>query len=607
VTLRNRLTLLVGVVVAITVALVTWTVSAGARRAFETMDAQRTAALIAQFRHEVANEGDEVVRRVDRIAAADALRRTAAELRPSSSDRAAYVNEAAPLAEAQGLDFLDIVASDGTIVSSAHWPARFGYKHPWATAEPPSGDQAGAFLQAVELPRETALGLMSVRTVTAGDRRISVAGGRRLDQQFLQSLVLPAGMRALLYRNVEPEVSRLQLIDASGNVAQAGPLEPLIARVRQSGTEAQETVVWPDGPETIDAMPLTGRDGTVLGVLLVGSSGRELAALIGRIRWTGVVLGGLGILFGVAASYAVAARVTRPVEQLAGAARAIAGGNWTVPVGVKASGEIEALALAFDTMTRQLVDQRERLVQAERVAAWRELARRLAHELKNPLFPLRITIDNLRRARALPAEEFDEVFTESMTTLATGLANLNAVIGRFSDFARMPAPELEQVSPNEIVQRTVRLFQAQLQTPGRPAIAVVLDLDPALGTIRADPEQLGRVCQNLLLNAIDAMPAGGDVTIRTRRSDGVVRLEIADTGEGLTDEERKRLFTPYYTTKQHGTGLGLAIVQSVVADHAGKIWVESEPGRGTTFYIELPASPPAAMPLSGVFSAEHQP
>ncbi|PYR63428.1 MAG: hypothetical protein DMF91_03485 [Acidobacteria bacterium] len=601
--LRNRLTLLVGGVVAITVALVTWTVSASARRAFETMDARRTAASIAQFRREVANEGDEVVRRVDRITASDAVRHIAIEFRPSSVDR--DVNEAVPLANAQGLDFLDIVASDGTIVLSAHWPARFGYKHPWATAL--SSDRPGAFLQAVELPRETALGLMSVRTVTAGDRRIYVAGGRRLDQQFLQSLVLPEGMRALLYRNVEPEVSRLQLIDASANVAQAGPLEPLIARVRQSRAEAQETVVWPDGPETIDAMPLTGRDGAVLGVLLVGSSGRELAALIGRIRWTGVVLGGLGILFGVAASYGVAARVTRPVEQLAGAARAIASGDWTIPSPIQASGagEIDALATAFDTMTRQLVDHRERLVQAERVAAWRELARRLAHELKNPLFPLRITIDNLRRAKTLPAEEFDEVFTESMTTLATGLANLNAVIGRFSDFARMPAPALEQVSPNEIVRRTVNLFQAQLDAPGRPAIAVALDLDPAPGTIRADPEQLGRVCQNLLLNAFDAMPAGGAVTIRTRRGEGVVRLEIADTGEGLTEEERRRIFTPYYTTKQHGTGLGLAIVQAVVADHAGKIWVESEPGRGTTFHIELPVSAPAAMAALAAPSMEH--
>jgi signal transduction histidine kinase len=590
VTLRNRLTLLVSGVVAITVALVTWTVSVSARRAFEAIEAQRTAALIAQFRREVANEGDEVVRRVDRIAASEALRRTAVDLRRSVSDRAAYVNDAAPLADAHGLDFLDIVDGDGTIVSSAHWPARFGYKHRWATAEGPSGDQAGAFLQGVELPRETALGLMSVRPVTAGDRRIYVVGGRRLDQRFLQSLVLPAGMRALLYQSVEPELSRLQVIDASGNVMPAGRLEPLIARVRQSGGEAQELIHWPDGPETIDAMPLAGRDGSVLGVLLVGSSGRELAALVGRIRWTGVLLGGIGMLFGVGASYMVAARVTRPVEQLAGAARAIAGGDWTVSAGVQASGEIDALATAFDTMTRQLVDQRERLVQAERVAAWRELARRLAHELKNPLFPLRITIDNLQRAKALPPAEFDEVFTESMTTLATGLANLNAVIAQFSDFARMPAPQLEQVSLNDIVQRTIKLFQAQIDTPGRPPIAVVLDLDPALGTIRADPEQIGRVCQNLLLNAIDAMPAGGEATVRTRRGGGIVRLDIADTGVGLTAEERKRLFTPYYTTKQHGTGLGLAIVQSVVADHGGKIWVESDPGRGTTFHIELPAS-----------------
>jgi signal transduction histidine kinase len=178
-----------------------------------------------------------------------------------------------------------------------------------------------------------------------------------------------------------------------------------------------------------------------------------------------------------------------------------------------------------------------------------------------------------------------------MTTLATGLANLNTVIARFSDFARMPAPELEPVSLNGIVQSALKLLRAQIDAAGasgRAPIAVVLDLDPAPGVIRADPEQLGRVCQNLLLNAIDAMPAGGQITIRTRSGDGVARLDIADTGEGLSEDERKRLFTPYYTTKPHGTGLGLAIVQAVVADHAGKVWVEGERGRGTTFHIELP-------------------
>jgi signal transduction histidine kinase len=530
------------------------------------------------------------VRRVERIASTDALRRTALDLGAAAADRAAYVSEAAPLAKAQGLDFLDIVAADGTIVSSAEWPARFGYKHPWAAERPSDAAGSSAFLQAVELPRQTALGLMAVRPIVVGDRRIYLAGGRVLDQQFLRSLVLPPGMRALLSHNIEPERSHPQVIDDSGNAAEASELEPLLARVRESAREAQETVVWPDGPEIVDAMPLTGRDQKVLGVLLVASSGRELAALISRIRWTGVVFGGLGIVFGVAVSYAVAARVTRPVEQLADAARAIAGGDWAVPAEIDAAGEIQALANAFDTMTRQLVDQRERLLQAERVAAWRELARRLAHELKNPLFPLRITIDNLQRAKTLPPAEFDEVFTESMTTLATGLASLNTVIGRFSDFAKIPAPEFEQVALNEIVERAVRLFQAQvnLPVPGRAPISVTLDLDPTIGAIRADPEQLGRVCQNLLLNAIDAMPAGGEVAVRTRSGDASVRLDVADTGQGLTEEERKRLFTPYYTTKQHGTGLGLAIVQAVVADHAGKIWAESEPGRGTTFHIELP-------------------
>jgi len=239
-------------------------------------------------------------------------------------------------------------------------------------------------------------------------------------------------------------------------------------------------------------------------------------------------------------------------------------------------------------MTRQLVDQRERLIQTERVAAWRELARRLAHELKNPLFPLRVTLDNLRRAKALPGVEFDEVFDESLTTMTSGLANLNTVIGRFSDFARMPPPEFASILPNDVVRQSVQLFRAQLDAPNRPPIALTVDLDESLGTIRADAEQLGRAVQNLLLNAIDAMPSGGELAIRTRRANGALHIEVSDTGEGLTEEERQRLFTPYYTTKQHGTGLGLAIVQSVVADHAGKVWVDSERGRGATFHIEIP-------------------
>jgi signal transduction histidine kinase len=152
----------------------------------------------------------------------------------------------------------------------------------------------------------------------------------------------------------------------------------------------------------------------------------------------------------------------------------------------------------------------------------------------------------------------------------------------------MPAPEFAQVSVNEIVEQSASLFRAQLASPGHSPVTLTLELDSSLGTIRGDGEQLRRVVQNLLLNAIDAMPQGGALRIVTRRDGGIVRIDVADTGQGLTEEERRRLFTPYYTTKQHGTGLGLAIVQSVVADHGGKIWVDSEPGRGATFHIELP-------------------
>ncbi len=302
-TLRARLFLLVGATVGLTVVVVTIIVSSSARRAFATLDAQRTEAMVAQFRREFASEGEQVALRLERVAASDTIRRTAVDV-AAHRDQASHVNDATEIASAQGLDFLDVVAANGTIISSAHWPARFGYRHTWATNGSPSS--SAGFLQAVELPEDTALGLVAVRAVPAGDGNLYLAGGRQLDAEFLQSLVLPPGMRVLLYRNLEPEISRRQLVAASGNVSQQAPLEPLISRVRETGREAVETIDWPDGAETVHAIPLAGREGQVLGVLLVGSSGRELAALVRSIRWSGFALGGLGMALGLAVSYLMA-------------------------------------------------------------------------------------------------------------------------------------------------------------------------------------------------------------------------------------------------------------------------------------------------------------
>ena len=575
-TFRTRLLLIFTVAVVASVALVEWLVTDSTRQAFERMETQRVNGLVAQFRKEFAQRGQEIVRAVNGIAASEAAVNIAI-----SADYSPYYNEAASLAAAHGLGLLELVAGDGTIVSSAEWPARFGYKEEWL-AEPADWEARGAFLKREELPDGVTVSLVAVGTARAGDRKLYVAGGQQLDREFLSSLVLPEGMRVLLYRNLEARFSPAELV--GGRADDLPRVRTLIEQVQQRKREIGRTLGSGSSAETFHALPLTGYQNDLLGVLLIASSRRELVELESVLRRTGVGVAAAGILLGIALSWWATARVTRPVQRLAESAARVAAGDWGATVESSSTGEIGQLARAFNRMTRELVAQRERLVQAERVAAWRELARRLAHELKNPLFPLQITVENMQRARERYPEQFDEVFREGAATLLTELANLKQIVGRFSDFARMPAPEMQPVNFNGLVSETLKLFEPQL---AQARVRADTALDPQLRPVQADPEQMTRVLRNLILNAIDAMPEGGTLTVRTSALEGGVRLEVSDTGQGLTPEESSRLFTPYYTTKTHGTGLGLAIVQSVVSDHQGRVSVESAPGKGTTFLIEL--------------------
>jgi len=308
-----------------------------------------------------------------------------------------------------------------------------------------------------------------------------------------------------------------------------------------------------------------------------------------RVVSAAMLVGGAGLLVAVLASLWFAARVTRPVVSLAEAARRVAAGDLGTKVEVESSDELGELATSFNRMTEDLLQQKDRTLQAERVAAWRELARRLAHELKNPLFPLQVTVENLMRAKQKSPEMFEEVFHEGTATLLAEINNLKTIIGRFSEFSRMPQPQRRPTQVNDVVRSVLRVFQAQLQQNGQ--IRMHTALADALPEISADPDLLHRALQNLVLNAIDAMPQGGELAIRTATMSDRIEISVSDTGSGLTQEECGRLFTPYYTTKQHGTGLGLAIVQSVVSDHGGKISVESTTEKGTTFRIELPREP----------------
>ncbi len=593
---RLKLALVFTLTIIVAVALVAWGVSTYTQSEFEKIDQGHTNALTEQFKQEYEQRGDDVVRRVTGIKDSQGTTSMAISIYRPGGDASNYLSEAEGLAKSNALDFLDIVGDDGSVISSKEWQAHFGYKMEWVTANGHDWNQAGAFLSRTELPDGVALSLTAVRVASVNEKNLYIIGGVQLDKDFLKTLALPEGMRALLYKNLQAGFDPTMLTDVNGSVGQAEKLAPLIERVQKQGMPAELTVQWnsaePGSAENFHAIPLQGRGDQLLGVLLVGSSRKELVTLVSFIRSLAVIVGGAGILLGVFMSVWFSARITRPLAKLATGAREVAAGDWAVRVDVKSRDEVGQLARDFNEMTRQLAEQRERLVQAERVAAWREIARRLAHELKNPLFPLQLTLENLQRARQQTPELFDEIFTESTKTLRAELDNLKTIVTRFSDFSKMPAPQFQPTNLNDAVRNAVRVYDAQFNVMGRPPVTPELYLDENMPVIQADPDLLHRALSNLVLNSLDAMPSGGTLTVRTGHGDGVVGVEISDTGAGLTPEECERLFTPYYTTKRMGTGLGLAIVQSIVSDHFGKVSVESAPGHGATFRIELPVRPP---------------
>jgi two-component system nitrogen regulation sensor histidine kinase NtrY len=225
------------------------------------------------------------------------------------------------------------------------------------------------------------------------------------------------------------------------------------------------------------------------------------------------------------------------------------------------------------------------LERAQRLAAWREVARQIAHEVKNPLTPIKLAAQRLQRRYAGRLGEDDRVLEECTQIIVSQVDDLKNLVDAFSRFARLPQLTLAPQDLNALVQETLLLFQE-----ARPRVAVEFRPDPGLEPVLLDREQVKRLLLNLLDNAMAAIAGAGTITISLRRNpaDGRVELSVADTGRGVPDRDKVRIFEPYFSTKRGGTGLGLAIVNSIVAEHQGHIRVEDNQPRGAKFIIDLP-------------------
>ncbi len=242
-------------------------------------------------------------------------------------------------------------------------------------------------------------------------------------------------------------------------------------------------------------------------------------------------------------------------------------------------GAHEGTVLVFDDVTP--------LVRTQRVAAWRDVARRLAHEIKNPLTPIQLSAERMSRHFAGAPEATRALVDECTSAIVTEVESLKALVDEFAQFARMPAPRAVPANLNAVLTETLALYSGLLS-----GITIDRELAPALPPVRLDVEQIRRVVINLIDNAIEALSGttGGRIGVQTQHDPGnaVARIVIADNGPGVPPADREKLFMPYYSTKKRGSGLGLAIVRRIVGEHGGSIEVGDNTPRGSRFVIELP-------------------
>jgi two-component system nitrogen regulation sensor histidine kinase NtrY len=497
--------------------------------------------------------GSDVQRAMDELASSPALEdvaRDAAKTPPPP----ALTSAAGALMIPRGLSVLSLFDAEGHTLSSGHLPARLGDPDE-ALFITTRSIRALTPVQ-VELRDETGLhtrpALVSSRALDYGDTRIWAVGGSLLDERVAGQLARITGARVEVW-------SQDTRLSASGNAA-----EPTTLRTVSFAPAAELRLYF---------------------------SRADLIATRQEVLRAFLALAALGLLLSVGVGFILSRRVTRPVEALTDAARRIASGELFVRVDERATGELLALVQTFNKMTVDLKATTDKLLASERIAAWQEVARRLAHEIKNPLTPIRMSLETLIAASDRDSARFHSLFKESAGAVLEEVDRLKRIVDEFSRFARLPRPTLTRINLGELCTQILALYTPHpIAGEQSPLISYRPVLEPGI-VVEADRDQLTQVLVNLIKNAEEAMTTtgkGGSVHIAVRGTESLALVEVEDEGPGIAPHLRARLFEPYVTTKPAGTGLGLAIASRIIQEHNGRLEAGGESGRGALFTISLP-------------------
>jgi nitrogen fixation/metabolism regulation signal transduction histidine kinase len=298
----------------------------------------------------------------------------------------------------------------------------------------------------------------------------------------------------------------------------------------------------------------------------------------------------LGLVsFGLA--YLVARDTARPVQELSTAMERVSSGDLSHRVRPSGTKEVRFLGRAWNRMVEEIQTSRRALLRAERLAAWREVARAVAHEIRNPLTPIQFALQRLREEARRPEAPRPEVIEQSAEAILREVESLREFATAFSAVAQLPEPRLRACDVVELLEHAARLYQSSTPVQFR------VEADRPIPLAWADEGQIQRVLVNLIKNALEASPAEGTVALRALKDSdpaAPVRIEVEDVGPGMDPSTLERATAPGFTTKSTGSGLGLTLVQRIVEQHGGRFGLDSNPGVGTRAWFTLPAAPEGA-------------